>query len=98
MAEHYPSPDRAGASHLRYAMAFHSAGSMALASRPAPAQDWPTRPVRIVAPFAPGGSADTLGRMVAERLSVRFKQNFVVDNRAGAGGTVGSELVAKSCA
>ena len=52
--------------------------------------------MRIVAPFAPGGSADTLGRMVAERLSVRFRQNFVVDNRPGAGGTVGSELVAAS--
>src|SRR5215510_6483358 len=58
--------------------------------------DWPARPVRIVAPFAPGGSADTLGRMVAEKLTVRFKQNFVVDNRPGAGGTVGSELVANS--
>jgi tripartite-type tricarboxylate transporter receptor subunit TctC len=76
---------------------FILAGSMALASAsPAPAQEWPTRPVRIVAPFAPGGSADTLGRMVAERLSVRFKQNFVVDNRAGAGGTVGSELVSNA--
>ena len=63
---------------------------------PSAAEDWPSRPVRIVAPFAPGGSADTLGRMVAERLSVRFKQNFVVDNRPGAGGTVGSELVATS--
>jgi tripartite-type tricarboxylate transporter receptor subunit TctC len=62
----------------------------------ASAQEWPSRPVRIVAPFAPGGSADTLGRMVAERLSVRFRQNFVVDNRPGAGGTVGSELVANS--
>ena len=60
------------------------------------AQDWPARPVRIVAPFAPGGSADTLGRLVAERLTVRFKQNFVVDNRPGAGGSLGSELVAKS--
>jgi tripartite-type tricarboxylate transporter receptor subunit TctC len=60
------------------------------------AQDWPARPVRVVAPFPPGGSADTLGRVVAERLSARFSQNFVVDNRAGAGGTVGSELVARS--
>jgi tripartite-type tricarboxylate transporter receptor subunit TctC len=72
-------------------------GSMAVAlASPAPAQEWPARPVRIVAPFAPGGSADTLGRMVADRLTVRFKQNFVVDNRPGAGGTVGSELVANS--
>jgi len=63
---------------------------------PSAAQDWPSRPVRIVAPFAPGGSADTLGRMVAERLSVRFRQNFVIDNRPGAGGTMGSELVAVS--
>src|SRR5215510_3837370 len=63
---------------------------------PSAAEEWPARPVRIVAPFAPGGSADTLGRMIAERLSTRFKQNFVVDNRPGAGGTVGSELVAMS--
>ena len=62
----------------------------------ASALDWPARPVRIVAPFAPGGSADTLGRIVAEKLSVKFKQNFVVDNRAGAGGVVGSDLVANS--
>ena len=62
----------------------------------ASAPDWPARPVRIVAPFAPGGSADTLGRIVAEKLTVKFKQNFVVDNRAGAGGVVGSELVAGS--
>ena len=63
---------------------------------PAVAQEWPSRPVRIVAPFAPGGSADTLGRIVAEKLAARFKQNFIVDNRPGAGGTVGSDIVAKS--
>jgi tripartite-type tricarboxylate transporter receptor subunit TctC len=81
--------------HMRWY--FILAGSMALTwVSSAPAQGWPTRPVRIVAPFAPGGSADTLGRMVAEKLTVRFKQNFVVDNRPGAGGTVGSELVANS--
>jgi len=60
------------------------------------AQDWPARPVRIVAPFAPGGSADTLGRLVAEKLSVRLNQNFVVENRPGAGGVIGSEVVAKA--
>jgi tripartite-type tricarboxylate transporter receptor subunit TctC len=60
------------------------------------AQDWPARPVKIVAPFAPGGSADTLGRLVAEKLSVRLNQNFVVENRPGAGGVIGSEVVAKA--
>jgi len=62
----------------------------------ATAQSWPDRPVKIVAPFAPGGTADTLGRLVAEQLTQKFKQSFVVENRPGAGGAVGSELVAKS--
>jgi len=60
------------------------------------AQKWPTRPVKIIAPFAPGGTADTLGRLVAKSLSEQLKESFVVENRAGAGGVVGSEFVAKS--
>src|SRR5436853_7902824 len=60
------------------------------------AQDWPARPVKIVAPFAPGGTADTLGRLIAKQLSEQLKESFVVENRAGAGGVVGSEFVAKS--
>ncbi len=60
------------------------------------AQDWPARPVKIVAPFAPGGTADTLGRLIAKNLSAQLKESFVVENRAGAGGVVGSEFVAKS--
>lgn len=62
----------------------------------ASAQSWPDRPVKIVAPFAPGGTADTLGRLIAAQLGERFKQSFVVENKPGAGGSVGSELVAKS--
>src|SRR5262245_27915035 len=58
------------------------------------AQAWPDRPVRIVAPFAPGGAADTLGRIVAEPLSQTFKQQFFVENRAGAGGMIGAASVA----
>jgi len=58
------------------------------------AQDWPARPVRIIAPFAPGGSADTLGRIVAEKLSEAFKQQFFVENKPGAGGVVGSQQAA----
>src|SRR5437762_10482621 len=60
------------------------------------AQEWPARPVKIVAPFAPGGTADTLGRLIAKKLSEQLKESFVVENRAGAGGVVGSEFVAKS--
>ena len=59
-------------------------------------QDWPARPVKIVVPFAPGGSADTLGRLVAQKLSEQLKENFVIENRGGAGGAVGSDLVAKA--
>src|SRR5215467_317172 len=60
------------------------------------AQAWPSKPVRVVVPFAPGGTADTLGRLVTTKLSETFKQTFVVENRGGAGGVIGSELVAKS--
>jgi tripartite-type tricarboxylate transporter receptor subunit TctC len=62
----------------------------------AAAQNWPTKPVRIIAPFAPGGSADTLGRIVAQKLTESFKENFIVENRPGAGGALGSDLVAKA--
>ena len=60
------------------------------------AQTWPSKPVRIIAPFAPGGSADTLGRIVAQKLTESFKENFIVENRPGAGGAIGSDLVAKA--
>jgi tripartite-type tricarboxylate transporter receptor subunit TctC len=60
------------------------------------AQPWPSKPVRIIAPFAPGGSADTLGRIVAQKLTESLKENFVVENRPGAGGVIGSEVVAKA--
>lgn len=62
----------------------------------AAAQSWPERPVKIVAPFAPGGTADTLGRLVAAKLSEQLKQSFVVENRPGAGGAVGSEIVSNA--
>jgi len=67
-------------------------------SDPAAAQGvaWPTKPVRIVVPFAPGGTTDILARAVAPELSKAFGQQFIVDNRAGAGGNLGAEIVAKS--
>jgi tripartite-type tricarboxylate transporter receptor subunit TctC len=60
------------------------------------AENWPSKPVRIIAPFAPGGTADTLGRIVAQKLTETFKENFIVENRPGAGGALGSDLVAKA--
>jgi tripartite-type tricarboxylate transporter receptor subunit TctC len=60
------------------------------------AQSWPERPVKMVAPFAPGGTADTLGRLVAAKLSAELKESFVVENRPGAGGAVGSEIVSNA--
>src|SRR5476649_582747 len=60
------------------------------------AQTWPAKTVRIIVPFAPGGTSDTLGRIVAFKLSESLGQSFIIDNRAGAGGVTGSDLVAKS--
>ena len=66
------------------------------ASACAVAQDYPLRPIRILVPSTPGGSVDTLARMVGNNLSERWKQQVVVDNRAGAGGIIAGELTAKA--
>ncbi len=60
------------------------------------AQAWPSRPVRVVVPFPPGGTTDFIARLVMQRLTQTLGQPFVIENRAGAGGTTGSDLVAKS--
>ena len=57
---------------------------------------WPTKPVRIVVPFSPGGTTDILARAVAPELSKVFGQQFIVDNKAGAGGNLGADVVAKA--
>ena len=57
---------------------------------------WPSKPVKIVVPFAAGGTTDILARAIAPELSKAFGQQFIVDNRAGAGGNVGADIVAKS--
>jgi len=67
-----------------------------LAAGASPAQDYPSRPVRIVVPFSPGGSTDTLARIVGQKLTERSGQPVIIENRAGAGGHIGAEQVAKS--
>jgi tripartite-type tricarboxylate transporter receptor subunit TctC len=76
-----------------YASLVVAAIVLGLPAHPANAQDWPTRPVKIVVPFAAGGSADTLGRLIGDQLGRKFGQQFVVENRGGAGGVVGSAQV-----
>jgi tripartite-type tricarboxylate transporter receptor subunit TctC len=66
------------------------------AAVPVRADEWPSRPVRIVNTFAPGGAADILARVVADHLSEAFKQQFFVETRSGAGGTIGVQTVANS--
>ena len=69
---------------------------VALGTGTAVAQTYPSRPVRIVAPFPAGGLADVLARAVAEPLTKTFGQPFVIENRTGAGGNVGAEIVANA--
>ena len=66
------------------------------ASHPAAAQDWPTRNVTVVVPLGAGSASDIMARVVSDALSRQLKQTFVVENRPGAGGTVGSGAVARS--
>ncbi|MDQ0573500.1 tripartite-type tricarboxylate transporter receptor subunit TctC [Variovorax paradoxus] len=84
-------------SNRRTALAASAAAAIVLAASPAWAQNtWPNKPVRIVVPFAAGGTTDILARAVAPELSKAFGQQFIVDNRAGAGGNVGAEIVARA--
>ncbi len=79
---------------LKYAGATIAAGHYTRAL--AQAQSWPERPVKIVLPYAPGGATDAIGRPWSEKLSQAFGQQFVIDNRGGAAGGIGTEAVAKS--
>lgn len=68
----------------------------ALLAQPAHAADWPTKPIRIVVPFAAGGAADVWARLIAEHLSAALKQSVVVENRGGSGGMIAATQVARA--
>ena len=61
-----------------------------------PAQAWPVKPVRVIVPFAPGGGSDIIARQVSFKLQEQYRQAFVIENRGGAGGLIGMELLAKA--
>src|SRR5512144_2740007 len=72
------------------------AALLCLASFTAAAQDWPTKPVRFIVPFPPGGSVDPLARLLGVKLGDALKQQFIVENKPGAGGSIGTAAAAKA--
>jgi hypothetical protein len=79
-----------------HAMLLKAAGLLLALTTAVAAQDYPNKPVRLIIPFPPGGSNDVVGRLIATHLGERLGKQVVVDNRAGAGGVVGTELAANA--
>lgn len=77
----------------RTVMVWAAACSVAATAR---AETWPTKPIQLIVPFPPGGGSDTFGRPLAAKLTAQLGQQVVIDNRAGAGGTIGAAAVAKA--
>src|SRR5687767_14612154 len=87
---------RLSPSPFRLALLVFIAAGAAGAAIDGHAQAYPSKPVRIIVPYTPGGSNDVLGRMVAKHLEEAFKQPFIVENKPGASGQIGAEAGAKA--
>jgi len=81
---------------IRFAVRAASAAALALCALAAHAQAWPTKPVHFIVPFPPGGSVDPLARVLGARLADSLGQQFIVENKPGASGSIGTAFVAKS--
>lgn len=82
--------------HLARAVGWALATTLALHPAAHAQGEWPSKPVRLIAIFAPGGSSDLVARQIAQHLSAHYKQQFIVENKVGAGGNIGVDFVAKS--
>src|SRR5882762_7858966 len=91
-----PIPRLTGARAARSGLALLTAAVMSGLATAAAAQNYPTRPITLIVPFPPGGSTTIVARIVTDRMADAIGQQFVVDNRGGAGGTLGTRQVAKS--
>jgi len=80
----------------RHALGLAVASLAVIAAGPTAAQEWPAKPIKLIVPFPPGGPTDTASRVVGQKLAERLKQPVVVENRAGASGTIAAQFVSKS--
>ena len=81
---------------LKLAALCITAATFSLANQGAWAQAWPSKPIRLVVPYAAGGPADVIARLVAKKAGEDLKQTIIVDNKGGAGGTIGVDAALKS--
>src|SRR5258706_6317581 len=81
---------------IRFAIRAAAAVALALCALVVQAQAWPSKPVKFVVPFPPGGSVDPLARILGARLADSLGQQFIIENKTGAGGSIGTAFVAKS--